>query len=219
MLIAAANALSYFFRTSGIADLIGSEQNVVEAMGFPFEIWSERNRGLYVDYAMVGLNFLVGIGLGSIFGIVGVLLRHRFNQWVEQFEAQAANQTSASFQFSVKSLLLVTTVAAMLIAALTNWNGTPEVLLGIYFLGPLVLISISMLPRRLHWQQRVVVLTVLSAVMIGVAISTGIKLSVPLDRVMLGIFVSWTPQSTFAAFLMVVGLVTIGLWSGKLPKV
>lgn len=219
MFIAAANALSYFFRTSGIADLIGSEQNVVEAMGFPFEIWSERNRGLYVDYAMVGLNFLVGIGLGSIFGIVGVLLRHRFNQWVEQFEAQAANQTSASFQFSVKSLLLVTTVAAMLIAALTNWNGTPEVLLGIYFLGPLVLISISMLPRRLHWQQRVVVLTVLSAVMIGVAISTGIKLSVPLDRVMLGIFVSWTPQSTFAAFLMVVGLVTIGLWSGKLPKV
>ena len=188
-------------------------------MGFPFEIWSERNRGLYVDYAMVGLNFLVGIGLGSIFGIVGVLLRHRFNQWVEQFEAQAANQTSASFQFSVKSLLLVTTVAAMLIAALTNWNGTPEVLLGIYFLGPLVLISISMLPRRLHWQQRVVVLTVLSAVMIGVAISTGIKLSVPLDRVMLGIFVSWTPQSTFAAFLIVVGLVTIGLWSGKLPKV
>ena len=219
MFIAAANALSYFFRTSGIADLIGSEQNVVEAMGFPFEIWSERNRGLYVDYAMVGLNFLVGIGLGSIFGIVGVLLRHRFNQWVEQFEAQAANQTSASFQFSVKSLLLVTTVAAMLIAALTNWNGTPEVLLGIYFLGPLVLISISMLPRRLHWQQRVVVLTVLSAVMIGVAISTGIKLSVPLDRVMLGIFVSWTPQSTFAAFLIVVGLVTIGLWSGKLPKV
>ena len=219
MFIAAANALSYFFRTSGIADLIGSEQNVVEAMGFPFEIWSERNRGLYVDYAMVGLNFLVGIGLGSIFGIVGVLLRHRFNQWVEQFEAQAANQTSASFQFSVKSLLLVTTVAAMLIAALTNWNGTPEVLLGIYFLGPLVLISISMLPRRLHWQQRVVVLTVLSAVMIGVAISTGIKLSVPLDRVMLGIFVSWTPQSTFAAFLIVVGLATIGLWSGKLPKV
>lgn len=220
MLVAAANALSYFFRTPGIADLIGADQNVVEAMGFPFEIWREDKvytGSLFINYPMVGLNLLVGIGLGSIFGVVGLLLRHRFNSWVEEFEANDTGKKSIGFQFSVKSLLMVTTVAAMLIAALTSWNGTPQVLMGIYFLGPIVLISIAMLPRRIHWQHRCVVLTVLSAVMIAVAISTGIKLNVPLDRVLLGIFVSWTPQSTFAAFFMVVGLITIRLWSGSLP--
>ena len=220
MFVAAANAISYFFRTPGIADLIGPDQNVVEAMGFPYEIWREDKiyaGSLFVDYPKMGLNLLVGIGLGSIFGLVGILLRHRFNRWVEELETKEATHKKIGFQFSVKSLLLVTTVAAMLVAALTSWNGTPQVLMGIYFLGPVVLISIAMLPRRIHWHHRVVVLTVLSAVMIGVAISTGLKLDVPLDRIMLGIFVSWTPQSTFAAFFMVVGLITIGLWSGSLP--
>ena len=221
MFVAAANALSYFFRTPSIADLIGPDQNVVEAMGFPFEIWREDqlySGALYIDYPTVGLNLLVGIGLGSIFGVVGLLLRHRFNRWVDEFEAKETSNKSIGFQFSVKSLLMVTTVAAMLIAVLTGWNGTPQVLMGIYFLGPAVLIAIAMLPKRIHWHHRVVVLTVLSVAMIGVAISTGIKLNVPLDRVLLGIFVSWTPQSTFAAFSMVVGLITIGLWTGKLPK-
>jgi len=43
--------------------------------------------------------------------------------------------------------------------------------------------------------------------MIGIAISSGNSLGAPFDRVMLGIFVSWTPQSTFAALLLVVGLI------------
>jgi len=89
--------------------------------------------------------------------------------------------------------------------------------MAIYFLGPVVTILIAMAPRGLHWQHRVIVLTVLVAVMIAIAFSTALKLGVPLDRVMLGIFVSWTPQSTFAAFLMVVGLISIGLWTGSLP--
>ncbi len=220
MVVAAANALSYFFRTAGIADLISSDQNVVESMGFPFEIWREGRLygSIHIDYYMVGLNMLVGIALGSIFGCVGLMLRHHFNRWVKEFEAIESSQNSIGFQFSVKSLLLVTTVAAMLISALTSWNGTPEVLMGIYFLGPIVLISIAMLPRGIHWHHRIVILTILSAVTISVAVSTGIKLNVPLDRVLLGIFVSWTPQSAFGAFFLVTGLIAAGLWSGKLPR-
>ena len=218
MLIAAANAVSYFFRTPSIADLIGPEQNVTEAMGFPFEIWRENQSGLvalYVDYAQVGLNLLVGLGVGAIFGVVGLLLQSHFNRWVAEFEAKNTDLKRLSFQFSVKSLLLVTTVAALLIAALTSWNGTPQVLLAIYFLGPLILILVAMLPRKIHWYHRVAILTVLSLTMIGIAISSGNSLGVPFDRVMLGIFVSWTPQSTFAAFLLVVGLIAGVLWPSR----
>jgi len=91
MFIAAANALSYFFRSGGIGDLIGPDQNVTEAMGFPFEIWKEsrfNSASIYVDYAMVGLNSLFGIGLGAIFGGVGLLLKQQFNRWVEEFETK-----------------------------------------------------------------------------------------------------------------------------------
>ena len=210
MLVAAANALSYFFRTPSIAGLIGPGQNVTEAMGFPFEIWRENRAGysaLYVDYLQVGLNLLVGLGVGAIFGGIGLLLQSHFNRWVAEFEAKNSDLKGLSFQFSVKSLLMVTTVAALLIAALTTWNGTPQILLAIYFLGPVILILVAMLPRKIHWYHRAVVLTVLSFAMIGIAISTGNALGVPFDRVMLGIFVSWTPQSTFAAFLLVVGLI------------
>lgn len=218
MLVAAANAVSYFFRTSGIADLIGPDQNVTEAIGFPYEIWRENKlyyKAFYLDYPKAGLNLLVGLGLGSIFGCIGLLLQSHFNRWVAEFEAKNTGMKRLSFQFSVKSLLVVTTIAALLIAALTSWNGTPQVLMAIYFLGPLVLILVAMLPRKIHWYHRVVVLTVLSFAMIAIAISSGNTLGVPLDRVMLGIFVSWTPQSTFAAFLLVVGLIAGALWTGS----
>lgn len=215
ILVAAANALSYFVRSQSIADLIGSKQDVQEAMGFPFKIWDEgtvfRN-AIYVDYAMVGLNLLVGLVLGTVLGIAAVCLRHRFNGWVAEFERKNPNVGRLKVQFSVKSMLLITTIAAVLIATLTRWNGTPEVLIAIYFLGPIALLSIAMLPSKIHWQHRAAIVSLMAVGMIGIAISSGMLLKVPIDRVLLGIFVSWTPQSAFGAFLLTVGLTIQLLW-------
>ncbi len=210
MLVAAANALSYFFRTPGIADLIGSDTHVSESLGFPFEIWREDklyNGSMFLDYGMVGLNLLVGMGLGIVFGLIGLALKPHFNRWVAEFESRNQSRPDANFQFSVKSLMLMTAVAAVFLAALTNWKGTPEALIAIYFFGPLFLIVIAMMPKRLHWKHRIVVLSITAFAMIGIAVWSGLILGVAVDRVLLGIFVSWTPQSAFGAFALTVGLI------------
>ena len=215
LLVAAANAASYFFRTPGIADLLGPDQNLVEALGFPFEIWQEDKiyfGRMFIDYSMVAFNLLVGLALGAVFGVVALSLKPLFNNWVAEFETDQPAKRGIQYKFSIKSMMIMTSVVAMLVAALTTWNGTKQVLIAIYFLGPLGLILIAMSPSKLHWHHRIVMLVILAAVMIGVAVTTGIQLKVPLDRVMLGIFVSWTPQSAFAAFLIVAGLIARSLW-------
>ena len=221
MLLAACNALSYFFRTSSIADLIGPDQQVTESIGFPFEIWREDSvyhGSFLIDYSMSGLNLSVGLALGAVLGMVAIILRHHFNRWVEEFERNNSGHRSINFQFSVKSLLVMTTVAAVLIAALTAWKGTPEVLMAIYFAGPIGLILIAMMPNQIHWHHRIMILTITAIAMIGIAIWSGLILDVPIDRVLLGIFVSWTPQSAFAAFLITVGLIAQLLWSKRVSK-
>lgn len=218
MMVAAATAVSYFFRTGSIADLIGSHSNVSEAIGFPFEIWREGSvyHGSYfIDYQMTGSNLLIGLALGTVFGIVAVMLKQSFNGWVEEFEQRNAADRGLNFQFSVKSLLWMTTFVAIFIAALTNWKGTPEVLMAIYFLGPILLILIAMMPNRIHWHHRIVILTLTAVAMIGIAIWSGLILDVPIDRVMLGIFVSWTPQSAFAAFVLTAGMIAQLFWSDR----
>ena len=221
MLVAAANAMSYFFRTPGISDLISKDQRLSEAIGFPFEIWREDriyHESMYLDYWMVCLNLLVGIGIGLVFGVVALALQGHFNRWVAEFESKNATAAPINLQFSVKSLLLMTTLVALFIAAFTSWHGTPQVLLAIYFFGPICLVLVAVLPNRIRMQHRVVLLTLLAFTMIGVAISTGVSLEVPMDRVLLGIFVSWTPQSAFAAFILIIGLIAHALWFGTIPK-
>lgn len=218
MLVAACNALSYFFRTPGIADLVGADVNVEEAVGFPFEIWRENkiySGGMFVDYFNIGLNLLVGLMLGGFFGLVFVSLKKHFNRWVEDFENNEATYEPKKIQFSVKSLMIMTTLAGFLVAMMTHWHGTKEVLMGIYFFGPISLIGIAMLPKKIRWQHRVVILTITAAAMIGIALSTASSLGVPSDRVLLGIFVSWTPQSAFGAFLLTSVLVGKLFWLGR----
>ncbi|MFK7767819.1 MAG: hypothetical protein AB8B55_11400 [Mariniblastus sp.] len=223
ILVAAGNALSYFFRTPSISDLIGKDENVTEAIGFPFEIWEENKiygSGYYIDYPNAGFNLLIGLAIGAVLGLIAVTLRKYFNRWVEEFEQKNSGEQSANMQFSIKGLLVITTLASLLLAAMTRWNGTPEVLMAIYFLGPLLLIGIAMAPNRIRWQHRVVILSIMALAMIGIALSSGNSLNVPLDRVLLGIFVSWTPQSAFGAFLLTLGLIVQIFWrSGNKEKV
>lgn len=57
-----------------------------------------------------------------------------------------------------------------------------EVLAAIYALGPLALIVLAYLPRRLSWQQRVAILTPSALILIAVAITLGSALDVEFDK-------------------------------------
>ncbi|MDA8563861.1 hypothetical protein N9L06_05350 [Mariniblastus sp.] len=217
LLMAAVNAVSYFFRTGGFGTLLGYEPMPTEAIGFPMEIWNENKtyRGFIVDYRAMGINLLVALLPGVLFGMIGVWFRDSFNQHIHEFEEKEANSKRLSLQFSTKTLLILTTVVAVAVAALSTWRESRITLAAIYLLSPALLIALAMLPDSIRWYWRALLLVIVAKATIGIGIASGMSLGVPFEKVMFGIFVCWVPQSVFAAFLITAWLVFQALGSDK----
>jgi uncharacterized membrane protein len=209
MLMAGVNGVSFFFRSGGFGSLLGYQPLPVEAIGFPFEIWNDSKtyRGFIVDYRAMGMNTLVAVLPGIVFGMIGVLLRDRFNQHLRKFEQQEANAKQLNLQFSTQTLLVITTVVAIAVAALSTWRESRITLAAIYLLAPAMLIALAMLPDSIRWYWRALLLVIVAKATIGIAIASGISLGIPFEKVMFGIFVCWVPQSVFAAFLITLWLI------------
>ena len=209
LLMAGVNAVSFFFRTGGFGSLLGYPTLPSESIGFPLPVWEAGKfyRGAFVDYRAVMINIAFALIPGLVFGCVGVWGREHFNQWVEEFEREQADSQRLRFQFSTKTLLVLTTVVALAIAAISSYRQSRVTLLAVYLIGPAALIGLAMLPDRIRWYWRALLLVIVAKGLIGIAISTGFALGMPLDKVMFGIFVCWVPQSVFAAFGITVGLV------------
>jgi hypothetical protein len=128
---------------------------------------------------------------------------------VDEFEA-SVTAVPNNFRFTTRGLLVVMTLAAVFAAGARHFlNGRPEVLGTIYLLGPWLLVTIALLPRGIAWQQRVFILVPAAFLLIVVAILSGASLQRPIefDKVLLGIFVCWTPQSALAALGITLALV------------
>jgi hypothetical protein len=212
ILVAAANASSYFFRSEGWTDLIGATANQSEAIGFPFELWRENQTydGWMIDLKMTGLNGAVALLFGSAIGILLVLYRGTFNRWIEEFENDEdfskLNQP-LKIQFSLKGMLIAITAISVIAAIINTWGACPEVLAAIYFLGPLALVALAMTPGGIKWEHRVVILLILAVAMLVAVVVAGIQMGMDIDRVLFGIFLCWTPQSALAALVLTCGLV------------
>ena len=72
-------------------------------------------------------------------------------------------------------------------------------LIAIYALGPSCLVGIAMIPKKLRWQTRVAIIIPVTLCLIFIAVAVGFRLRIDFDRVLLGIFLCWVPQSAFAA--------------------
>lgn len=209
LLVAAMNAASYFMRSSTIQPLFEGNVQADEAMGFPFEIWSttSKNGPLYVDNQMMILNCLVGVAIGLAFGIVFVRFSNQLEYWMADFEAKSKKAIKSSkLQFSMIGLLGAMAIVGAFVGALTQWAGTKELLWFIYLCGPTVLIAIAFLPQRIRWQSRCAIVTIAALIVVGIAIWSGSLREIEFDRVMMGIYVFWTPQSAFAAIILLFGI-------------
>ena len=210
LLITACNAGSYFFRTQSVADLIDGGQNVTESLGFPARVWLEesfpQNSETGFDFPAAGLNLLFGLLIGCMFGAIGITYRHSLNQKIVEFEKKNSHKHKRGYQFSIIGLLSLTTLVAVLTSTAINYLKTPQLLLVIYFAGPAILLGLAMIPRGMHWRFRVVILAIAEVGLIGLAMWYGETLGVPLERVMLGIFVGWTSQSGIFAFFITAAL-------------
>lgn len=202
ILLAALNALSWFFRSDGWSDLCGATLfEHTEAIGFPFEIWREGlgyKGGLMVDLPSLGINFAISLTIAVIAGLIAVRLSNQIEAMLP--EEQTSN---AGFRltFSVRGLLIVTTLIAIAIGLTQSLGPSPWLLGTIYFAGPLTLILIAMGPVGIPWEQRSVILVLAAAFMLTGAILIGGRLGMEFDRVLLGVFICWVPQTVFAAIL------------------
>lgn len=206
------NAVSYFFRSEGGGNLLGTAPEHYEALGFPRTLWETGNMygGLFIDLPGLLTNALFAAALGAVCGLLTQPFRRRLNELVERFEQAVLAPQRGTFQFSLRGLLTLCGLASVAAAgAHYALAGNPAVLGIIYALGPWILVLIAFLPVGLDWQQRVAVLVPMALLLMLAAVATGAALKLPLefDKVLLYIFVCWTPQSVLVALTLTVGLV------------
>ena len=200
LVLGSANAMSFFFRSRGWGSLLGDREFGDEAIGFPMTVWQEG--GGYGSHVLRVTPFVVDVGtailLGTLLGLVAVSQRRVLNEMMRRFRRQSAGG-GMRLQFSLRGLLVTTVLAAFAAGAARVFTPRVEVLAAIYALGPLTLIVLAYLPRRLSWQQRVAIQTPSALILIAVAITLGSVLEVEFDKVLMGIFICWTPQAAIGA--------------------
>lgn len=206
LLTGSANALSFFFRSRGWGSLLGSREPYDEAIGFPLAVWEEGAgySSHQLNTAAFAIDIAIGLGLGLLLGGVAVKSRPILNRIIASMQTadelkESNGHQDIPIQFSLSGLLITTTIAAVAAALARSFTPRVEILAAIYALGPIALVGLMFLPRGLRWQQRVGLLIPSTIVLIAVAIAVGNALNVEFDKVLMGIFICWTPQTTLAA--------------------
>lgn len=222
LITASLTAVSYFFRSEGLGNLVGTAPRHREALGFPVELWESGNAygGYFVDYSALLVDAAFAMAAGMVCGLVTLRYRVRLNRMVEEMEQAATRPARRGLQFSMRALLLATGLAAVVAAgARYAIAGRAEVLGIIYMLGPWLLVVIAFLPLAMSWQQRVYVLIPSAVLLMAAAVAIGVSLKPKLefDKVLMGIFICWTPQSVLAAIGLTAYLIIRGIDSGREP--
>jgi len=214
------NAVSYFFRSERGGNLLGTTPQHYEALGFPCPLWETGNTygGVFVDLGALLVNALVAGLLATACGLVTLRFQRPLTDLVERLEQTVTVRQAGPVQLSLRGLLTLSGLAA-LVAAGAHYAlaGQPVVLGLIYALGPWLLVLFALVPMGLSWQQRVVVLLPAAPLLMLVAVLVGNSLKPPLefDKVLLYIFVCWTPQSVLAALGLTLGLVAYHAAAGR----
>ncbi|MGB7345814.1 MAG: hypothetical protein WBD20_16480 [Pirellulaceae bacterium] len=202
--MAAVNAASYFFRSTKWHSLQGQRSDQDESIGFPWKMWEGGNDygGLYVDYVSLALNVVVALAIGTVVGVVIASQTRKLNKLFSFTEFESCENQPHRIQFSLIGLMVATGIVAVVAMLATQFAARRETLLAIYLFGPLVLVALAMLPRKLTWQTRVWLIIPTTLSLIAAAIGVGMNLRIEFDRVLLAIFLCWTPQSALAALLL-----------------
>ncbi|MEO1528060.1 MAG: hypothetical protein AAFX06_21730 [Planctomycetota bacterium] len=206
LLVGAANAVSFFFRSDGWGSLLGHRAPNDEAIGFPLAIWVESGGyGTHpIRWIPLGCCVLSAVVIGLLAGAVAMYHRERLNAILSRFSTQADAQIR--LRFTIRGLMITTMLAAITVAAVRSFTPRVEILAAIYLCGPITLIGLAFLPRGWRWQQRVALLTPTTVALIVAAMALGQPLGVEFDKVMMGIFICWTPQSVLGAAVLTVGM-------------
>ncbi|MFK8115607.1 MAG: hypothetical protein AB8B91_25645 [Rubripirellula sp.] len=204
LVMASINAISYFFRSADWSSLIGKPKSLQESVGFPLKVWEAGNTygGMFVDYPRLGLNILAAAMVGAVVGWITASRTDFLNGLIHHLQSESTRREPPPVQFSLQGMLVGTAFIALIAAIARNFAARPETLIAIYLLGPTGLVALAMLPKRLSWQRRVVIIIPTTLALIAAAIAVGTRMEMEFDKVMMGIFLCWTPQSALAAIAL-----------------
>jgi len=184
----------------------GTTPNHYEALGFPCTLWETGNTygGLFVDLPGLLVNISFGLAVGAVCGLVTLRFRRPLNELVERLDQAVAVRKQGTVQFSLRGLLALTGLAALAPQVPTTpWPAIRRA--GHHLLvGPVDPGADRLSAMGLSWQGRVVVLVPTALLLMLAAVAVGMSLKPPLefDKVLMYIFVCWTPQSVLVASVL-----------------
>jgi hypothetical protein len=205
---ATLNAVSYFYWSDGWGNLLGTQPDCAEAVGFPWVIWEQGHTysGHFCHVPALLGDALLALLLGVATGLA--VARYDLRSLGEDHDGLAnettPQQSPRHIQFSLRTLLLVTALAAMFLAVVRTAVTARPILLGlVYFLGPAVIVLVCFSLRRLVPRQRNLVAAVTTLLLIVAAAILGETIETINDftKGIFGTFVFWIPQCTLIALL------------------
>lgn len=202
LFFAAANSLSYFARTGGNLQSEGGR------IGFPCLVWEDNGRSVgQFDPDALLVNVAVGLSASLIFGcLYAALVRPRRAPQPRIFaSSQTANGASGESgrpsrqppQFSLRGLLLLTTLVAVLMALgqEADEDLKRRMLIPLYWLGPGLLVSTYCLTARLAPRTRSQSVSLVAALTIAATCILGASAGFDdFTQIALGFYIYWTPQ-------------------------
>ena len=197
---ATLNALSYFVRSDGWGNLLGTRPDAAEAIGFPWIIWEESSGGSSFQIDQIGLaaDAALGIAFSVLAGLAALKCRRiTVRSSPLPHPSAAVPRSPRKLQFSLRALLMVAVVEALVLGVIrASVEARPVLLLLVYLLGPLLIIGVANRLRDVVPLHRNLALTVVVVLCIPAAAALGETIHGIDDftKGIFGLFVFWVPE-------------------------
>jgi hypothetical protein len=205
---ATLNSLSYFVRSGGWGNLVGSQPQGIEAIGFPWTVWGEG--GAYGSRFMSTAAMAGDAALAVVASLaVGLAMAWLAAKKPPGTEPQTAPPPEATrrFQFSLRTMLISTAFVAFVLSLVrSEVNALAILLLIVYLFGPSIMLVAAHLSRPVVPVDRSILLTATGLTLVAAAAVLGeiIEGIHDFTRGILGLFVCWVPQCLLMLVVMLV---------------
>jgi hypothetical protein len=212
---ATLNALSYFVRSDGWGNLLGTQPDAAEAIGFPWIIWAE-GPGVgssRIDPVMLAADAALGIIFSILAGLAAVgCKRIAVRSSPLPCQPPAVPTSPRKLQFSLRALLMVAVVEALVFGLIqASVVARPVLLLLVYLLGPLLIVGVAYRLRDVVPLHRNLALAAIVLLSIPAAAALGETIHGIDDftKGIFGLFVFWVPECVLI-LIVVLGIEKIG---------
>ncbi len=197
---ATLNAISYFVWSEGWGNLLGTQPDASEAIGVPRIVWEEGPgvSSSEIDSDALAANGAIGVFCSILAGLAAARFVRTSGPLPETPPpTPAVPKVPRKLQFSLRALLMVAVVEALVFGAIrASVEARPVLLLLIYLLGPLVIVGVAHRLRDVVPMQRnlalaaIVLLCVPAVAVLGETIE-GIG---DFTKGIFGLYIFWVPE-------------------------